>query len=78
MVDESNTHRGERGSCRSCGKAIIWVATSTGKKMPLDAEPERRFVLESGTDPMVGRIRNTYQSHFSTCPQADRWRGAGG
>lgn len=68
------THRGERGSCRSCGATVLWVETESGKKMPLDAEPERRFVIEAGHDPMRARLRNTYVSHFSTCPQAERWR----
>jgi hypothetical protein len=76
-VSEEQTHRGERGSCRSCGKSILWVVTSTGKRMPLDAEPERRFVIDASANPMSARIRNTYQSHFATCPQADRWRGTG-
>ena len=76
-MSQEQTHRGERGSCRSCGKPILWINTSTGKRMPLDAEPERRFVLEAGTDPMVAKIRNTYQSHFSTCKDADKWRGQG-
>lgn len=67
----------ERGTCRSCGKSILWVATSTGKRMPLDADPERRFVIQAGTDPMVATVRNTYQSHFASCPQADKWRGTG-
>jgi hypothetical protein len=26
-------------ACRSCGAAIIWVKTETGKAIPLDAEP---------------------------------------
>jgi hypothetical protein len=76
-MSEEQTHRGERGSCRSCGKPVLWVATANGKRMPLDAEPERRFVLEAGTAPMVARIRNTYASHFSTCRDADKWRGTG-
>lgn len=67
-------HRGERGTCRSCGAAVLWVETDSGKRMPLDAEPERRFVIEAGVSPMKARLRNTYQSHFSTCVDADRWR----
>lgn len=60
--------------CRTCGKPIIWCATEAGKRMPLDAEPERRFVLDPGSDPMVGRMRNTYQSHFATCRDAAQHR----
>lgn len=72
MADQP--HRGERGTCRSCNAPVLWVETESGKRMPLDAEPERRFVLEAGTSPMRARLRNTYVSHFSTCPQAERWR----
>ncbi len=60
--------------CRTCGQPIIWCATESGKRMPLDAEPEKRFVLDPSSDPMTGRMRNTYQSHFSTCPQAREHR----
>lgn len=63
----------ERGSCRTCGKAILWVETQSGKRMPLDYPGERRFVLESG-EGMLARQRETYVSHFATCKQADHWR----
>ena len=64
---------GERGSCRSCGASILWVETSTGKKMPLDFEPERRFVIEASGG-MLATLRNTYVSHFATCKFADQHR----
>ena len=66
----------ERGQCKSCNAHILWVETENGKRMPLDLEPERRFVIEAeaGADPMKARLRNTYVSHFATCPNADRWR----
>lgn len=64
----------ERGKCRSCNADVLWVVTEKGARMPLNFEPEKRFVLDSGSDPMVARVRNTYVSHFSTCKQADRWR----
>lgn len=32
--------------CRTCGKPIVWCVTENDKRMPLDAEPERRFVLD--------------------------------
>lgn len=60
--------------CRSCGRQIIWCATDGDKRMPLDAEFEMRFVLDALADPMVGRLRRTYVSHFATCPQADEHR----
>jgi hypothetical protein len=42
--------------------------------MPLDFEPERRFVIEAGGG-MQARLRNTYVCHFATCPNADQHRG---
>lgn len=64
----------ERGSCKSCGAHILWVTTSSGKKMPLDFEPERRFVIDAG-EGMRATLRNTYVSHFATCPHASQHRG---
>jgi hypothetical protein len=68
MSDEQ-THRGERGSCRDCNAPILWVETENGKRMPLDADPERRFVIDAGTSPMRARTRNTYVCHLATCPK---------
>ena len=28
----------DRGACRSCGKAIAWVITAKGKKMPVELD----------------------------------------
>lgn len=33
--------------------------------MPLDYEPERRYVIDAAT--MVAKQRNTYTCHFDTC-----------
>lgn len=68
---------GERGQCRSCSAQILWVETSTGKKMPLDYPGERRFVIESGNG-MLARQRETYVTHFATCPNAAQHRKDGG
>lgn len=58
--------------CRSCGKPIIWVETSAGKKMPLDAKPEKRFVI--GSKSGKAHLLDTHLSHFATCPDAGKWR----
>lgn len=47
--------------CRGCGAPILWVLTPAGRKMPVDPPDE------DGT-PTV--------SHFSTCPDASRFRKA--
>ena len=57
-MSEDNPHRGELGNCRSCNARVIWVETESGKKMPLDAEPERRFVIEAGVTPMRAKQRS--------------------
>ncbi len=68
--------------CRTCGAEIIWTITTTGKKMPVDAEPDSAgtFVLtEDGSD-VRAKVDNAYrgpkhQSHFATCPdRADHRR----
>lgn len=66
----------ERGQCKSCNAHVLWVVTENGKRMPLDFAPERRFVVEAGVEPMKAKMRNTYVSHFATCPNAGRWRKA--
>lgn len=32
----------QRGTCSSCGRAILWVVTPAGHRMPLDASPVTR------------------------------------
>jgi hypothetical protein len=63
--------------CNDCNAEIIWVHTMSGKRMPVDARSERRFVVMNNNDlgePAVA-IRETYISHF--CPQADAFRKKG-
>lgn len=76
--------------CRGCGAPIVWVKTLGGKRMPCDANPvvyrERagasgKIVTPNGEvlscDLDVDPEEATgigYISHFSTCPQAKRFR----
>lgn len=63
----------ERSTCKSCGAQILWITTVTnGKRMPLDYPGERRFVI--GAADMTAAMRETYVSHFATCPQRDEHR----
>ena len=61
--------------CSSCNAEILWVKSSQGKRMPLDAKPEKRIMLvhhvnvEKG-DYNEGRVIDTYLSHFATCPDS--------
>ena len=56
--------------CRACGAPIIWARTENEKHIPLDAEPVMRFVVDRG----VARRRWTYETHFTTCPNANEFR----
>jgi hypothetical protein len=64
-------------TCTGCGAAIVWVVTEAGKRMPVDAKPEKRVVLDDvhpvGEGPRA-RVVDTYVSHFVTCPERDRFR----
>lgn len=43
--------------------------------MPIDVEPEKRIVLENDASGQpLGRVVDTYVSHFATCPNADQHR----
>lgn len=72
-------------ACRSCGAAVVWGLTKTGKRMPVDAAPVigGNVVMVAGNDgpellvlakPEVERRRGlglpTHTSHFATCPHA--------
>lgn len=66
--DESTTERHERRivRCRSCRARIIWFKTAAGKNMPVDADTVEPDDEELDLERHV--------SHFSTCPQAGKWR----
>ena len=62
-------------NCRSCGAEIVWAVTATGKRMPLDAKPEKRVVLEPrDVFGEIAEVKDTFVSHFATCPDADQHR----
>lgn len=65
------------GTCSGCGAAIVWVVTRAGKRMPVDAKPEKRVVLDdvhATGEPPQAQVVDTYVSHFATCPKAQRFR----
>lgn len=79
-------------TCSSCFQPIIWAVTVNAKNMPVDAEPPLsggNVALEprgAGMPPLAKVLTVTQQfgranlrtSHFSRCPQGDRWRRKGG
>jgi DNA polymerase III epsilon subunit-like protein len=62
----------DRGTCKSCGAAILWAKTPAGKAMPLDAEPQKRIVLGRVTG--EAHVLDTYVPHWATCPSAAQHR----
>jgi hypothetical protein len=68
--------------CKSCGAAVTWCVTSTGKKMPVDAKeaPGGNVVLEKHPlyrEPfarVVAPGTGKHTSHFATCPNAIQHR----
>jgi hypothetical protein len=72
----------ERGTCSSCGAAIIWVVMyPSGARMPLDAKPIGGLIKIELGFPDTGHARGKdseplYLSHFATCPNAAQHRKA--
>lgn len=74
--------------CRSCRAPIRWVETSSGKRMPLDPDPDPEGNvwidrIENGTPIVHVALMGSavpsgepfrYVSHFVTCPDRDAWR----
>jgi hypothetical protein len=69
-------------TCNSCHREIRWAkSATTGKSMPLDPEPTpdgnlvvERGVFRAATAEDKRLHRDLFVSHFSTCPQAEKWR----
>ena len=72
-------------TCRSCSAPIVWAQSFTTKKlMPFDAAPapaltRGAFTITAGiahaaTSADHERGTALYVSHFSTCPDRDKWR----
>lgn len=56
----------EDGTCRGCGELIEWFLTPNGKRMPVS-----RKIVGSLAE---GNRREILESHFASCPDADRFR----
>lgn len=55
-------------SCSSCGAAIVWFRTKSGKRMPVDATS----TLPTDAEHQLDLKRHI--SHFATCPNAPQHR----
>lgn len=73
MAEPRKQGKKAMSNCGTCGAEIVWAITEAGKRMPLDAKPEKRFVVD---DADGCHLVDTYVSHFSTCPNAEQHRRA--
>ena len=65
--------------CKACQAEMIWAETDKGRRIPLDATPEKRFLLGdevegSWGDTRIATMVDVYTSHFATCPNANQFR----
>ena len=68
LNDTNEAHERRIVRCRSCNARIIFLETSSGKKMPIDAD------TVEAEDEVYEHGRHV--SHFSTCPDADKFRSS--
>lgn len=69
----------DHSQCRSCGADVLWLmlARADGgehKRHPVDAQPTGKHIVRFGASGRRGKIVDTYQSHFATCPNAAKHR----
>lgn len=80
------------GRCRSCGRDVLWLVTTAGKRMPCDLgqvwlveDPQGGQIGVSAEGATItgygvggpGRdVVEVRTSHFATCPEAAKWRKA--
>ena len=78
------------GKCRGCGAKILWIQTAAGKSMPCDPEQVTYWEKPGAAGKIVtpnGEVISCefegdpakatgigYVSHFSTCPDAGKFR----
>lgn len=65
----------DEGTCKACEAPILWALTVHGRRVPLDAKPERRFVLSHDV-PRVVVQRDVFTPHHMTCPKAADFKAA--
>ncbi|MBQ8135864.1 MAG: hypothetical protein IJ174_00320 [Clostridia bacterium] len=77
------------GTCRGCGKQIIWTRTPAGKNMPCDpclitftedAKGPETFILPDGQTKRGRQAENGergYIPHWATCPNWKQFKRKG-
>lgn len=64
--DTTESHERRIARCRSCRARIVWLKTSAGRNMPVDAD-----TVEADDEEFDS---TRHKSHFSSCPNADHHR----
>jgi hypothetical protein len=59
--------------CSSCGADIMWGVTTNGKPVPLNTKPKMVYVILNA-DKNIYSLETGYESHFSDCPDAAKFR----
>ena len=81
-----------KGKCRSCGAALMWIDTEAGRRMPVNPGPVYYHVTERGESFINARgvtqkgvrcvstspgARVGFKTHWQSCPGANNFRNAG-
>jgi hypothetical protein len=69
---EAHTRRTNQ-KCRSCGALVTFYRCVGGKWMPFNGDPPLE-VQESFLEGVARSYLPASASHFTTCPDADKWR----
>jgi hypothetical protein len=65
-----------RGTCRGCGRPVVWLIDTEGKNQILDPTPPVFIARRNGNGEVIAqRTHAAFVSHFSTCPKADQFSG---
>lgn len=80
-----------QGTCKSCGRPILWIKTRAGKSMPCDPKPINYRIKPGGGLKLVTPAGDVisceavkdpaeaqswgYTPHWSTCDAPDNFRG---
>ena len=78
------------GTCKSCGKQILWIRTRTGRTMPCDTKPVNYRIKHGGDTKLVTPAGDVisceavkdpaeaqgwgYVPHWSTCDAPDKFK----
>lgn len=52
------------GTCKSCGKPILWIRTRTGRSMPCDTKPVNYRIKPGGDTKLVTPAGDNVKSYL--------------